>query len=125
MPFCRTRLSAKRFIAGVGGYVPVPLSPALPSKEGPPAVAPSFSLLIMRSATSHTASIAPTISCLPTNDIVEQAFKLRRHARINDRLIGLFDIPKQRQAGLGRHNILSLINQKTLLLQPCQRRTKN
>src|SRR5256885_2543189 len=66
MPFCGTRLSAKRFIAGVGGYVPAPLCPALPSKEGPPAVAPSFSLLIMRSATSHTASIAPTISCLPT-----------------------------------------------------------
>src|SRR3977135_2503929 len=60
MPFCRTRLSAKRFIAGVGGYVPVPLLLALPSKEGTPAVAPSFSLLIMRSATSHTASMAPT-----------------------------------------------------------------
>ena len=66
MPFCRTRLPAKRFIAGVGGYVPVPLSPALPSKEGTPAAALSFSLLIMRSATSHTASIALTISCLPT-----------------------------------------------------------
>ena len=65
MPFCRTRLSAKRFIAGVGGYAAVPLPAAAPSKGGPPASAPSFSLPMMRSATLHTASIAPTISCLP------------------------------------------------------------
>ena len=61
IPFCRARLSAKRFIAGVGGNVPWPLP-----KGGPPAAPPSLSLPMMRSATSHTASIAPTISCLPT-----------------------------------------------------------
>src|SRR5215467_1437503 len=65
MPFWRARLSAKRFIAGVGGRTPAspPITP--PSKDGPPAPAPSVSLPIMRWATSHTASIAPTISCLP------------------------------------------------------------
>src|ERR1039458_6340943 len=66
MPFCRARLSAKRLIAGVGGYAPAPLPIAAPSKGGPPAAAPSFSLPMMRWATSHTASIAPIISCLPT-----------------------------------------------------------
>src|SRR6516162_5808899 len=65
MPFCRATLSAKRFIAGVGGRTPAspPITP--PSKDGPPAPAPSVSLPMMRWATSHTASIAPTISCLP------------------------------------------------------------
>src|ERR1700676_1970919 len=32
--------------------------------------------------------------------------------------MGLFENGEQRQAGLGRHNILSLGNQETLLLQP-------
>ena len=50
------------------------------------------------------------------NDIVEQAFKLRRHAGIDQRRIGLFENAEQRQAGLGRYNILSLGNQETLLL---------
>src|SRR3954463_5263362 len=66
MPFWRARLSAKRFIAGVGGCAAAPLPTAAPSKGTPPAAAPSLSLPMMRWATSHTASIAPTISCLPT-----------------------------------------------------------
>jgi hypothetical protein len=78
MPFCRTRLSAKRFIAGVGGNV----------------------LL------------------LADNHIVEQAFKLRRHPRINQGRVGLFENTEQRQAGLGRRDVLSLGNQETLFLQP-------
>src|ERR1700719_1056963 len=65
MPFCWTRLSAKRFIAGVGGYAAAPLATATPSKGGPPMAAPSMSLPMMRCATSHTASMAPIISCLP------------------------------------------------------------
>ena len=65
MPFCRARLSAKRFIAGVGGNVPGPLPTAAP-RGGPPGGAPSLSLPMICSATLHTASIAPTISCLPT-----------------------------------------------------------
>ena len=65
MPFCRARLSAKRFIAGVGGRRLPRLPTAAPSNGGPPAAAPSLSLPMMRWATSHTASIAPTISCLP------------------------------------------------------------
>ena len=39
MPFCRATLSAKRFIAGVGGNVPGPLPTAAPSKGSPPAAA--------------------------------------------------------------------------------------
>ena len=64
-PFARAMLSAKRFIAGVGERDPVPPAAAAPSKGAPPATAPSWSLPIMRWATSHTASIAPIISCLP------------------------------------------------------------
>src|SRR5271165_4031399 len=41
MPFCRARASAKRFIAGVGGYAAGPLLPAAPSKGAPPGAAPS------------------------------------------------------------------------------------
>ena len=52
---------------------------------------------------------------LADNDIVEQAFKLRRHARVDQRRIGLFENAEQRQAGLGRHDVLSLGNQKTLV----------
>ena len=37
-----------------------------------------------------------------------RALKLCRHARIDQRRIGLFENAEQRQAGLGRHNILSL-----------------
>ena len=107
MPFCRARLSAKRFIACVGGYPPAPLPTATPSKGGPPAAVPSLSLPMMRCATSHTASIADHL-LFADNDIVEQTFKLRRHARIDQRRIGLFENAEQRQAGLGRHNILSL-----------------
>jgi hypothetical protein len=51
------------------------------------------------------------------NDVIEQAFKLRRHARIDQRRIGLFENAEQRKAGLGRHDVLSLGNQKTLLFQ--------
>src|SRR5712691_10326465 len=63
MPFRRATLSTKRFIAGVGGRSPASQSTAAPSTSGP--AAPSLSLPMMRWATSHTASIAPTISCLP------------------------------------------------------------
>ena len=112
MPFCRARLSAKRFIAGVGGYAPAPL-PTAPSRGGPPAAAPSLSLPMMRWATSHTASIAPN-----DNHIVEQTFKLRRDARIDQCRIGLFEDAEKRQASLGRHDVLSLGHQKALFLEP-------
>src|SRR3954468_21200165 len=46
--FWRTRLSAKRFIAGVGGYAAAPLSTAAPSKRGPPTAAPSLSFPMIR-----------------------------------------------------------------------------
>ena len=55
---------------------------------------------------------------LADNDIVEQAFKLRRHPRIDQGRVGLFENTEQRQAGLGRHDVLSLGNQETLFLQP-------
>src|SRR5258708_3450922 len=111
MRFCRTRLSAKRFIADVGGNALAPLSTDTPSNAGPPAVAPSVSLPIMRWATSHTASIALTISCLPTTT------SSSRHSRIDQCRIGLFENAEQRQSGLSRHDVLSLGNQKALLLQ--------
>jgi hypothetical protein len=46
------------------------------------------------------------------NDIVEQALELRRHSRIDQCRIGLFENAEQRQAGLGRHDVLSLGNQE-------------
>jgi hypothetical protein len=113
MPFCRARLSAKRFIAGVGGNAPWPLPTVAPSKGGPPAARPSLSLPMMRSATLHTASIATDHLLLADNDIVEQAFKLRRHPRIDQRRVGLFENTEQRQASLGRHDVLSLGNRET------------
>jgi hypothetical protein len=88
---CRTRLSAKRFIAGVGGSVPGPLATAgLSNKAGPPAAPPSLSLPMMRSATLHTASIADHL-LLADHHIVEQAFKLRGHPRIDQGRAGLFE----------------------------------
>jgi hypothetical protein len=67
--------------------------------------------------------IAHGVNCaehllLADNDVVEQAFKLRRHARIDQRWIGLFEDAEQRQAGLGWHYVRALDNEKTLLLQP-------
>jgi hypothetical protein len=53
------------------------------------------------------------------NDVVEQAFKLRRHSSGVDQCwIGAFENAGQRQACLGRHDVLSLGNQKTLFRQP-------
>jgi hypothetical protein len=50
---------------------------------------------------------------LADNDIVEQAFKLRRHPRIDQGRVGLFENTEQRQASLGRHDVLSLGNRET------------
>ena len=50
---------------------------------------------------------------LADNDIVEQAFKLRRHPRIDQGRAGLFENTEQRQASLGRHDVLSLGNRET------------
>ena len=50
---------------------------------------------------------------LADNDIVEQAFKLRRDARIDQCRIGLFEDAEQRQASLGRHDVLSLGHQRS------------
>ena len=82
MPFCRTRLSAKRFIAGVGGYAAAPLPTAAPSKG------PSGGGAVLELANDALGDIAHGINradhlLLADNDIVEQAFKLRRDARID------------------------------------------
>ena len=118
MPFCRTRLSAKRFIAGVGGYAAAPLPTAAPSKAGPPTAA-----AVLQLANDALGDIAHGVDrtdhlLLADHDIVEQAFKLRRHARIDQCRIGLFEDAEQRQAGLGRHDVLSLGHQKALFLKP-------
>ena len=118
MPFCRARLSAKRLIAGVGGNVPWPLPIAAPSKGGPPAAPPSLSSPMMRSATSHTASIAPTISCLPTTTSSSRHSSCAVTPGSNQGWVGLFENAEQRQAGFGRYDVLSLGNQETLFLQP-------
>src|ERR1019366_10054683 len=118
MPFCRTRLSAKRFIAGVGGYVPAPFSIDAPRKGGPPAAAPSLSLPMMRWATSHTASIAPTISCLPVTTSSSRHSSCALTPGVDQRRVGLLENAEQRQAGLGRYDVLSLGNQKSLFFQP-------
>jgi len=54
---------------------------------------------------------------LADHDLVEQAFELRRYARIDQRRIGLLENPEQRQASLGGDDVLALGDQKTLLLQ--------
>src|SRR6202047_858618 len=118
MPFCRARLLGKRFIAGVGGNAPWPLPAAAPSKGGPPAVPPSLSLPMMRSATLHTASIAPTISCLPTTTSSSRHSSCAVTPGSTRAGSGLFENTEQRQTGLGRHDVLSLGNQETLFLQP-------
>ena len=82
------------------------------------------------SATLHTAHCVNRTDhlLLADNNIVEQAFKLRRHPRIDQGRVGLFENAEQRQPGLGRHNVLSLGNQESLFLQPaddlrsCRRR---
>ena len=43
---------------------------------------------------------------------------MRCNAGVDQRRIGLFENAEQRQTGLGRHDVLSLANQKTLFLQP-------
>jgi hypothetical protein len=117
MPFCRTRQSAKRFIAGVGGYVAA-LPAAAPSNGAPPATAPSFSLPMMRwGDIAHCVDRTDHL-LLADHDIIEHAFKLRRDARIDQCRIGLFEDAEQRQAGLGRHDVLSLSHQKALFLEP-------
>ena len=107
MPF-RLRLSAKRFIAGVGGYAAASLQTTSPRNGGPPAAALSFNLPMMRSATSHTASIAPTISCLPTTTSSSRHSSCAVTPGSTSAGSALFENAEQRQAGLGRHNILSL-----------------
>ena len=66
IPSRRAIEAANFFIAAVGGRPsPFSLSRAIPSSTASPARAPSPRLPMMRRAASHTASIAPIISCLP------------------------------------------------------------
>ena len=72
IPFSRARLSAKRFIAGVDG------------KQGRPAGGGAFLELADDAIgdTGHCVNRTDHL-LLADNDIVEQAFKLRRHPRID------------------------------------------
>ena len=109
MRFCRAMLLAKRFIAGVGGRPPASPPPtAAPSKGGPPAEAPSLSL-----PDDSLGDIAHGVNranhlLLADHDLVEKAFELRCHARVDQRRIGLFENPEQRQASLSGDDVLSL-----------------
>ena len=72
-------------------------------------MAPSESLPI-----NALGNIAHSIYCayhflFADNDIVEQALELRRHSRIDQCRIGLFENAEQRQSGLSRHDVLSLL----------------
>src|SRR5215469_6773289 len=53
---------------------------------------------------------------LADHDLVERTFKLCRYAWVDKRRIGLFENPEQRQTSLGGEDVLSLGDQKTLLL---------
>src|SRR5664280_1009998 len=117
MPFCRTRLSAKCFIAGVGGYPPASLPNATPSRGSSPAAAPSFSLPIMRWATSHTASIAPIISCLPITTSSSRHSSSAVNPGVDQRRIRLFKNPEKRQPSLSGYDVLSLRNEESLFLE--------
>ena len=50
--------------------------------------------------------------------IIEQAFELRSHARIDERRFSPPEHLEQRKASFGRHNVLSLRHQESLPLQP-------
>jgi hypothetical protein len=71
---------------------------------------------MIRWATSHTASIAPTISCFPTT--IVEAFKLGRNTRIDQCGIRLLEDAEQLQSCVCRDDVLSLRDQKILPLQP-------
>src|SRR6202035_4452931 len=55
---------------------------------------------------------------LADHHIVEQAFELRRHSRIDQGRVGLFENAEQGQPGLGRADGLSRGNQESLFLKP-------
>ena len=108
MPFCRARLWAKRFIAGRRRKRPVAVTDR-GAQQGRPAGGAAF----LELADDPLGDIADCVNrtdhlLLADNDIVEQAFKLRRHPRIDQRRVGLFENAEQRQTGLGRHDMLSL-----------------
>ena len=84
---------------------------------------PSSRSAVLQLANDSLGDIAHGINradhlLLANNHIVEQAFELRRHPRIDQGRVGLFENTELRQAGLGRHDVLSLGNQETLFLQP-------
>src|SRR5437762_14036664 len=100
MPFCRATLSAKRFIAGVGGRTPASPPTTPPSNDGPPAPAPSVSLDDALGDIAHGVNRANHL-LLADHGLVERTFKLCRYARVDKRRIGLFENSEQRQASLG------------------------
>ena len=73
-------------------------------------------------ANNALGDIAHGVDCanhfmLADDDIVQQAFELRRRFRVNKRWIGLFENTEQRQAGFGGDDVLSLSNQERLFFQ--------
>ena len=56
---------------------------------------------------------------LPAGEhVIEQAFELRSHARINECRVGLPEHLEQHKAPFGRHDMLALRGQESLPLQP-------
>ena len=91
-PFRLLNLPAPSFVLQTGACVPPPSRP--PSNGGPPPE-PSVSLPMMRSATSHTASMAPTISCLPTTTSSRRHSSCAVTPGIDQRRIGLLQHAEQ------------------------------
>src|ERR1700722_10570092 len=115
MPFCRTRLSLHRRRRGIScGAV---------AGWGTTQWSSASGVTFFELADDALGNIAHCVNrsdhlLLADNDIIEQAFELRRHRRIDQGRGGLFENTEQRQPALGRHDVLSLGSQETLFLQP-------
>ena len=118
MPLRLAIEAANRFIAAVAGGPHRRFRPprASPSATVSPATEPFPSLSMMRRAASHTASIAPIISCLPSTT---SSSRHSSSAVTPDppTPIGAFKNPEQRKPPLGRDDVLSLRFQESLIPQ--------
>ena len=116
MPFRFAIAAAYFLIAAVGGRSPPPAASLGTSVS--PSSPRAASLPMMRRAESHTASIAPIISCLPVRTSSSRHSNLRRHARIDQPRVGAPENPEQDEPPFRRHDVLALRRQEPLLLQP-------
>jgi hypothetical protein len=112
MPFCRARLSAK-LQRRRRRKRPVAVADRC-AKQGRPSGSAAFLKLAYDPLgdAAHCVNRADHL-LLADNDIVEQAFELRRHPRIDQGWVGLFENTEQRQAGPG---ILHCLDQSAFVV---------